>query len=224
MSKTCAGSTKSEQISPYYKILKERVLFHIKYSRCKTWEIATDFDKFVSLAHAVRDLAVERMIATQKKYQDTNSKRVYYLSMEFLMGRALINNVVALDVWQAAKQVMSDFKMDLDTLADIEDDEGLGNGGLGRLAACFLDSMATMELPAYGYGLRYQYGIFRQEIHNGWQVEYPNDWLKLDPHGKWCAPNTLFQSCATGVLSMSMKPRPSGSTGRCWKACLLTSL
>lgn len=178
MSKPRAEAVKTAKTNPYYKIIRDRILFHIKYSRCKTWEIASDFDKMVSLSQAVRDLAVDRMIATQKKYQDMNTKRVYYLSMEFLMGRALINNIVALDVWQAAKDVIYDLGMDLDALADIEDDEGLGNGGLGRLAACFLDSMATMELPAYGYGLRYQYGIFRQELHNGWQMEYPNDWLK----------------------------------------------
>lgn len=159
--------------------LRERVLFHIKYSRCKPWELATFYDQLVSLSHAIRDLAVDRMVATQREYQEEDIKRVYYLSMEFLLGRSLVNNIISLGLYDVARKVMSDLGTDIDLLATMEEDAGLGNGGLGRLAACFLDSMATMGIPAYGYGLRYQNGMFRQEFENGWQTERPDDWLKL---------------------------------------------
>src|SRR5204863_3830589 len=108
--------------------------------------------------------------------------RVYYLSMEFLIGRSLVNNVINLQVDQLVQEVMQREKIDLHRIAEFEPDAGLGNGGLGRLAACFIDSLATLQVPAVGYGLRYQYGIFQQEFENGWQVERPDNWLRrADP-------------------------------------------
>ncbi|MDD5676694.1 MAG: glycogen/starch/alpha-glucan phosphorylase [Kiritimatiellae bacterium] len=161
---------------------KQRVLdgiqHHLKYTRCKNWGSATDFDKYLSLAYAIRDLAVDKMIATQGAYQVHDVKRVYYLSMEFLMGRLLANNITALCACETTGWALKKLSLDFETLYHCETDAGLGNGGLGRLAACFLDSMATMELPAYGYGLRYEHGMFRQELENGWQRERPDDWLK----------------------------------------------
>ncbi|MFA5343345.1 MAG: glycogen/starch/alpha-glucan phosphorylase [Kiritimatiellia bacterium] len=151
---------------------------HLKYTRCKNWGSATDFDKYLSLAYAIRDLAVDKMIATQGTYQVQDVKRVYYLSMEFLMGRLLANNITALSAGEATGQALKELSLDFESLCRSETDAGLGNGGLGRLAACFLDSMATLELPAYGYGLRYEHGMFRQELENGWQRERPDDWLK----------------------------------------------
>ncbi|MFA7160250.1 MAG: glycogen/starch/alpha-glucan phosphorylase, partial [Kiritimatiellia bacterium] len=139
---------------------------HVKYTRCKNWNSATLFDKYESVALAIRDLAVERMIATQGAYLDHDVKRVYYLSMEFLLGRLLHNNIVALKTDAVARKAIADLEIDFESLGRLEADAGLGNGGLGRLAACFLDSMATMELPAYGYGIRYEHGMFRQEIEN----------------------------------------------------------
>jgi len=152
---------------------------HIKYTRCKNWDSATLFDKYESVALTVRDMAVERMIATQGAYYEHDVKRVYYLSMEFLLGRLLYNNIVALKTDASARKAIENLNIDFEALCRLEEDAGLGNGGLGRLAACFLDSMATMELPAYGYGLRYEHGMFRQEIENGWQKERPDDWLKF---------------------------------------------
>ncbi|MCG2678691.1 MAG: glycogen/starch/alpha-glucan phosphorylase [Kiritimatiellae bacterium] len=154
------------------------IQYHLKFDRCKNWASATDFDKYLSLAMTIRDMAVERMITTQGAYLDHDVKRVYYLSLEFLMGRLLSNNMIAMQAYDATRLALKKLNLDLETLCRSESDAGLGNGGLGRLAACFLDSMATMELPAYGYGLRYEHGMFRQELENGWQRERPDDWLK----------------------------------------------
>lgn len=160
------------------KRVLDGIQHHLKYTRCKNWGSATDFDKYLSLAYAIRDLAVDKMIATQGTYQVQDVKRVYYLSMEFLMGRLLANNIIALGANTATGQALKELSLDFESLCHSETDAGLGNGGLGRLAACFLDSMATLEMPAYGYGLRYEHGMFRQELENGWQRERPDDWLK----------------------------------------------
>jgi starch phosphorylase len=152
---------------------------HLKYSRARHPAGATDFDKLASLSLAVRDLAVERMLATQRAYAEGDVKRVYYLSMEFLMGRLLSNNVIALGLRPVVEEALGRLGLDFERLCNFEPDAGLGNGGLGRLAACFLDSLATLEYPAYGYGIRYEHGMFRQEFDNGWQMERPDDWLKF---------------------------------------------
>jgi len=152
---------------------------HLKYTRCRHSAGATDFDKLASLSLAIRDLAVERMLATQKAYHDGDVKRVYYLSMEFLMGRLLSNNIISLGLRPVVEQALRKLGLDFERLCNFEPDAGLGNGGLGRLAACFLDSLATLEYPAYGYGIRYEHGMFRQEFDNGWQRERPDDWLKF---------------------------------------------
>ncbi len=158
--------------------IRRGIEHHLKYTRCKNWSSGTDYDKYLSLALTIRDLAVERMIATQGAYFKHDVKRVYYLSMEFLMGRLLANNMIALKVWSEAQKALEELNLDWEIISREERDAGLGNGGLGRLAACFLDSMATMELPAYGYGIRYEHGMFRQELENGWQREKPDDWMK----------------------------------------------
>jgi starch phosphorylase len=158
--------------------LLKRTLFHLKYSRCKELNSATDYDKLESLTHAVRDLAMDLMIATQGVYLEKDVKRIYYLSMEFLIGRVLRQNMLALGVLNQSAEAIKHLGISMDRVADIETDAGLGNGGLGRLAACYLDSLATHEYPAYGYGIRYEHGMFRQEFRDGWQVEIPDDWLK----------------------------------------------
>jgi glycogen phosphorylase len=159
--------------------LRERILFHIKYTRCKDWRTATDFDKLESFANAIRELVMDRMIATQRAYVDHKVKRLYYLSMEFLLGRMLENNVAALGIFRQAQAALKEINLDLAQLCSLEVETKLGNGGLGRLAACFLDSLATLEYPGYGYGIRYEHGLFRQEFQNGWQTEQPDDWLKF---------------------------------------------
>lgn len=158
--------------------IRERFLGHIKYTCYKDWRTATPFDKLMALCHVTRDLAATRMIVTQRTYLDRDVKRVYYLSMEYLIGRLLRHNLQALGAIDEAREALASLDLDLDQLCELEPDAGLGNGGLGRLAACYLESMASLELPGYGYGLRYEHGIFKQEFDDGWQVEKPDDWLK----------------------------------------------
>lgn len=158
--------------------IRERFLGHIKYTCYKDWRTATPFDRLMALCHVTRDLAATRMIVTQRTYLDRDVKRVYYLSMEFLIGQLLKHNLAALGALDMAREALAELNLDLDRLCDLEPDAGLGNGGLGRLAACYLESMAAMQLPGYGYGLRYEHGIFKQEFDDGWQVEKPDDWLK----------------------------------------------
>jgi glycogen phosphorylase len=135
-------------------------------------------ERYEAAAHAVRDVLSQRWLRTEQTYEQENPKRVYYLSMEFLIGRSLANNIMNVLLGPVAKRVVADEGLDWLALLEQEPDAGLGNGGLGRLAACFLDSMATMQLPAMGYGLRYEYGIFRQTIEDGWQREQPDNWLR----------------------------------------------
>jgi starch phosphorylase len=135
-------------------------------------------DRFEAFARSVRDVLCQRWVRTEETYARENPKRVYYLSMEFLLGRSLANNVTNLLLDSVARQAIKDKHLDWLDLLEQEPDAGLGNGGLGRLAACFLDSMATLRLPAMGYGLRYEYGIFRQSIKDGWQHEQPDNWLR----------------------------------------------
>ncbi|MBW2701784.1 MAG: glycogen/starch/alpha-glucan phosphorylase [Deltaproteobacteria bacterium] len=158
--------------------LKRDIARHMEYSQAKTRHTAQTLDWYKSLALAVRDRVMERWNDTQEAYYRNDAKRVYYLSMEFLLGRTMHNALLNLDLLEPARKAMQDFGMDLDELIVEEPDAGLGNGGLGRLAACFVDSMATMQLPATGYGIRYDYGIFEQAIVDGFQVERPDDWLR----------------------------------------------
>ncbi len=152
---------------------------HLEYSLSKDKYTATVRDLWHSLALAARDRMVERWIRTQQLCYKRDVKRVYYLSAEYLMGRALINNLISLGMYDETKHAMQELNLDLDELAEQELDAGLGNGGLGRLAACFMDSLAALQIPAYGYGIRYEFGIFDQVIRNLQQVELPDEWLKF---------------------------------------------
>lgn len=151
---------------------------HLHFTLVKDRNVATPRDYFFALAHTVKDHLVGRWIRTQQYYYEKDPKRIYYLSLEFYMGRTLSNTMVNLGIQNACDEAMYQLGLDIEELEEVEEDAGLGNGGLGRLAACFLDSMATLGLAAYGYGIRYDYGIFAQKIVNGWQVEEPDDWLR----------------------------------------------
>ncbi|XP_050406092.1 glycogen phosphorylase, muscle form [Patella vulgata] len=151
---------------------------HLHYTLVKDRNVSTPRDYYFALAHTVRDHLVGRWIRTQQYYYEIDPKRVYYLSLEFYMGRTLSNTMVNLGMQSACDEAMYQLGLDIEELEEIELDAGLGNGGLGRLAACFLDSMATLGLAAYGYGIRYDYGIFTQKLENGWQLEEPDDWLR----------------------------------------------
>ena len=159
-------------------IIIKSFLEHLEYTLGKDKYSATKYDSYNALAYAVRDHLVERWLDTQQAYYNSDNKRVYYISMEFLMGRALGNSLINLGVWNEFKDALNSLGYDFDEILAEEQDAGLGNGGLGRLAACFLDSMATMSIPAYGYGIRYEYGIFRQSIVDGAQLEIPDNWLR----------------------------------------------
>ncbi|XP_061599746.1 glycogen phosphorylase, liver form [Cololabis saira] len=158
--------------------LKKGFNRHLHFTLVKDRNIATPRDYYFALAHTVRDHLVGRWIRTQQFYYEADPKRVYYLSLEFYMGRALQNTMINLGLQNACDEAIYQLGLDMEELEEMEEDAGLGNGGLGRLAACFLDSMATLGLAAYGYGIRYEYGIFNQKIRDGWQVEEADDWLR----------------------------------------------
>ena len=157
---------------------KKEVVSNVKTLYRKTIDEATKQQVFQAVSYAIKDVIIDRWIATHKEYEKQNVKTVYYLSMEFLMGRALGNNLINLTCYKEVKEVLDELGFDINAIEDEEPDAALGNGGLGRLAACFLDSLATLGYPAYGCGIRYRYGMFRQEIQDGYQIEKPDDWLK----------------------------------------------
>lgn len=165
------------ELDPMMNVIKS-YLEHLEYSLGKDKYSATRYDIYSALAYAVRDRMVERWLDTQQAYYHSDQKRVYYLSMEFLMGRTLENSLINLGCYDDFRNAITALGYNFEDIVDDEHDAGLGNGGLGRLAACFLDSMATMAIPAYGYGIRYEYGIFRQNIVDGAQVEIPDNWLR----------------------------------------------
>ncbi|XP_049834572.1 glycogen phosphorylase [Schistocerca gregaria] len=159
--------------------LKKSFNRHLHYTLVKDRNVSTPRDYYFALAHCVRDNLVSRWIRTQQYYYEKDPKRIYYLSLEYYMGRSLQNTMINLGIQNACDEAMYQLGLDIEELEELEEDAGLGNGGLGRLAACFLDSMATLGLAAYGYGIRYEYGIFAQKIKNGQQVEEPDDWLRF---------------------------------------------
>ncbi len=157
---------------------KKSVIYNVKNVFRKTIDEATPEQAFQAVAYAVKDVIIDEWIATHKEYEKQDAKTLYYLSMEFLMGRALGNNIINIMALPEVKEVLDELGFDLNAIEDQEPDPALGNGGLGRLAACFLDSLATLGYPAYGCGIRYRYGMFKQKIENGYQMEVPDDWLK----------------------------------------------
>ncbi|MCD6205045.1 MAG: glycogen/starch/alpha-glucan phosphorylase [Candidatus Marinimicrobia bacterium] len=161
---------KTEQITQSY-------INALRIALAKNEKTATDYDHYQALALAIRNYLVERWLKTQEKYRQENPKRVYYLSMEFLMGRSLQNAILNMKLEKSSREAMKNVGQKLEDLYEQEFDPGLGNGGLGRLAACFMDSLATLDMPAYGCGIRYEFGIFKQVIENGFQVEMPDNWL-----------------------------------------------
>jgi glycogen/starch/alpha-glucan phosphorylases len=156
--------------------MQEAILLHAKYTLAKRWEDLTKRDVFLASAMAVRDCLIDGMLDTEENYQKADAKCLYYLSMEFLVGRSLGNNLINLGLFDACKDALLELGIDLEEVRASEADAALGNGGLGRLAACYLDSLATLGMPGFGYGINYQYGLFKQEIDNGYQKEKPDHW------------------------------------------------
>lgn len=165
---------------------------HLTYSISKYQDTATTRDWFIATADAVRDCLVKRWMESRQSYYRVDTKRIYYLSLEFLVGRTLSNAMLNLDIQKQCKAALYEFGQDVESVADMESDAALGNGGLGRLAACFLDSMATLDLPCYGYGIRYEYGMFRQIIENGMQAERPDNWLRCGNPWEFPRPEVMY--------------------------------
>ena len=175
---TSAYTSPARAEKPTAADLQRSFLRHLQYTLVKDKYTATKADLYLALAYAVRDVLVDRWLDTQQSYYINDAKRVYYISMEFLMGRTLGNSLINLGIMEEWQTALKQMGIDVEELQEQEWDAGLGNGGLGRLAACFLDSMATMSLPAYGYGIRYEFGMFYQKIINGAQAEFPDNWLR----------------------------------------------
>jgi starch phosphorylase len=168
-----------ERIALGKQAFKHALLDNLLYVQGKTAALATKNDYYMALAYTVRDRMLHRWISTTSLYTREGSRTVAYLSAEFLMGPHLGNNLVNLGIYNEVRQVVGELGLDFDELLALEEEPGLGSGGLGRLAACFLDSMATLEIPSLGYGIRYEFGIFQQEITDGWQVEKTDKWLRF---------------------------------------------
>lgn len=165
----------------------------LTYAVGKDLITATERDWFFSAAYMVRDHLIDRWMKTMRGYYDNDVKRIYYFSMEFLMGRSLMNCLYNLELDQSTRKALEELGVFLEKLRDAEFDAALGNGGLGRLAACFLDSMATLDLPGYGYGIRYEYGMFQQQIEDGRQIEHPDNWLRYGNPWEFARPEVLYQ-------------------------------
>ncbi len=173
------GTNKGQRTALTVEALAQSFLDNLIFVQGRSRERATVNDLYMALAHTVRDRLVERWIHTVKNYQAQDVRVVCYLSAEFLTGPHLANNLINLGIYDETEQAMRQLGLDLKTLIEQEEEPGLGNGGLGRLASCFMDSMATLDIPAIGYGIRYEYGIFDQQIRDGWQVESTDKWLRL---------------------------------------------
>ena len=192
---------------------------HVIFDHVARLADATPRDRFEAFAQSVRDILSQRWVLTNETYDRENPKRIYYLSMEFLIGRTLANNVTNLLLEPLARQSVAQRHINLQEVLEQEPDAGLGNGGLGRLAACFLDSMATLQLPAMGYGLRYEYGIFRQAIQDGWQQEQPDNWLRRPDPWEVARPDEKIEiklNCSFEVHGGQLRPilgRPSSLIG-----------
>ena len=164
----------------------------LTYALGKDQIMATHRDWFHTTAYAVRERLIERWMETMRSYYRADAKRVYYLSLEFLTGRLLVNSLLNLGFYDACCHALAELDLDVNRLKELESDAALGNGGLGRLAACFLDSMATLGLPGYGYGIRYEYGMFTQRVENGFQVEHPDNWLRYGNPWEFPRPEVLY--------------------------------
>lgn len=187
--------------------LVNRFIHHLKYVQGKDQYSATPLDIYLSFAGAVKDVLLDRWLKTQPEEYAKDSKRVYYLSLEYLIGRSLGNAILNLDLEQNSLKALKELGYNLDVLQELEWDAGLGNGGLGRLAACFLDSLASLRIPAYGYGIRYEYGIFFQHLKAGQQVETPDNWLRYGSVWEVQHPEHLFPVYFGGDVELTAGPK-----------------
>jgi len=186
--------------------LRRAFVDHVEYTRGKNFDSASLYDRYLALALTVRDRLAKSWVKTQRRYYQQDAKRAYYLSAEYLLGRALGNNLINMGLWDPAKEALKEIGVDLSSLLEMEQDAGLGNGGLGRLAACFLDSLATLDMPGMGYGIRYEFGIFTQEIINGYQVERADEWLKFGNPWEIVRPERIVPVRFYGSVEQTLAP------------------
>jgi starch phosphorylase len=173
--------------------IKNNILKHLRYTVAKAPKTATPRDWFHAIAYMIRDLMADRWMATMNEYYEKDVKRIYYLSLEFLTGRLLSQSLLNLGIYTKCQQALAELNLPFEPIMEMESDPALGNGGLGRLAACFLDSMATMNLPGYGYGIHYEYGMFYQRFFDGYQVEHPDNWLRYGNPWEFPRAELLYQ-------------------------------
>ncbi|MBI5178759.1 MAG: glycogen/starch/alpha-glucan phosphorylase [Nitrospinae bacterium] len=192
MAKRKKNPAKENDAKGEVETLKDQIKNHIVSTLAKDPERSSKYDYYSAVAYATRDRLIERWIKTQNAYYQSKAKRVYYLSLEFLAGRTLGNSLINMGMMDDCHQALHELGYDLEEVREVEWDAGLGNGGLGRLAACFLDSLATLEIPSYGYGIHYEYGIFYQKITNGHQVEVPDNWLRYGNPWEFARTGHLF--------------------------------
>lgn len=192
----------SNETTPMKSSFKELFEYHLENDIIKNHYNATAHDILKAFSLTIRDYIAENWINTQRKYQEFEEKKVYYLSLEFLTGSLLGKSLINLELYDVCKQAFSEMGFDIDKIIELEPDMGLGNGGLGRLAACFLETLSTLEYPAYGYGIRYEYGIFEQEIENGYQVEKPDNWLKYGNPWELMRPELTYRIRLNGTVEM----------------------
>lgn len=201
--------------APQVEALRASVLNHLRYTVGKDRVAASERDWFIATALAVRDRVVERWMVSTKAAYAQNRRRVYYLSLEFLIGRLLIESLTNLGLTEAMRAALAGLNIDLDNLRLLEPDAALGNGGLGRLAACFMESMATLSIAAHGYGIRYDHGLFVQAIKDGWQHEYPERWLQFGNPWEFPRPEVNYHVGFGG--SVEAIQRPNGTVNHVWK-------
>jgi starch phosphorylase len=214
LSAHASETEKAEEREAQVTRLRDAVLEKLTYSVGKDRNAASDRDWFVAVALAARDRIVnEWMVSVRGNYRD-NRRRVYYLSLEFLIGRLLIDGLTNLGLVEPMRAALATLDVDLDKLRNVEPDAALGNGGLGRLAACFMESMATLSIAAHGYGIRYDNGLFRQTISDGWQHEYPEDWLDFGNPWEFPRPEVSYSIGFGGVVNST--PRPLGAPAQVW--------
>ncbi len=196
----------TEGHDPKMYALETEIARHLELSLGKNKITVTDRDLYKAVALSVRDRMIRKWMRTQQYYVNHDVKKVFYLSMEYLMGRLLATSLINLDFYDECQKVVTAMGFDLSRIINQEEDMGLGNGGLGRLAACFLDSMATMEYPAYGYGIRYEYGIFRQDIQDGYQIERPDNWLRYGSPWEIMRPELTYRVRFGGKVTSYLDP------------------
>src|SRR3990172_1108220 len=187
---------------------------HLEFDLVKDRSTVTNHDVLKAISLAIKDRIARNWLETQKSYQDNNVKKVHYLSLEFLMGSLLGNSLINLGLYEEANKLLKSFGYELETIMKEEPDMGLGNGGLGRLAACFMESMATLALPAVGYGILYEFGIFDQDIENGSQVEKPDHWLRYGNPWEVLRPeltyNVKFNGAVESYIDETGRPACTG--------------